>query len=32
VFAAIPVGAAMIIVPMVRNIYRTWRATWRKPS
>ena len=32
VFAAIPVGAAMIIVPMVRNICRTWRTTWRKPS
>lgn len=32
VFAAIPVGAVMIIVPMLRNIYLTWRATWRKPS
>jgi len=32
VFAAIPVGSVMIIVPMLRNIYFTLRGLWRKPS
>lgn len=32
VFAAVPVGAAMIIVPMIRNIYFAARGLWQKPS
>jgi TRAP-type C4-dicarboxylate transport system permease small subunit len=32
VFAAIPVGAALIIVPMFRNLYRALVAAWQKPS
>ncbi len=32
VFAAIPVGSALIILPMLRNIYFTARGLWRKPS
>jgi TRAP-type transport system small permease protein len=32
VFAAIPVGAALIIVPMLRNLYRALVAAWQKPS
>ena len=32
VFAAIPVGGAMIIVPMLRNIYFAARKLWPKPS
>jgi TRAP-type C4-dicarboxylate transport system permease small subunit len=30
VFAAIPVGAALIALPMVRNIYTTLRSLWQK--
>lgn len=32
VFGAIPVGAAMIIVPMLRNIYFAARRVWPKSS
>lgn len=32
VFAAVPVGAVMIIVPMLRNIYLALRGTWQKSS
>jgi TRAP-type C4-dicarboxylate transport system permease small subunit len=32
VFGAIPVGAAMIIVPMLRNIYFAARRAWPKSS
>jgi TRAP-type transport system small permease protein len=32
VFAAIPVGAVMIMVPMLRNIYFALRRLWPKPS
>ncbi|NQW51364.1 MAG: TRAP transporter small permease [Rhodospirillales bacterium] len=31
VFAAVPVGSALMIVPMLRNIYLTARGLWRKP-
>ncbi|UYN93371.1 MAG: TRAP transporter small permease [Enhydrobacter sp.] len=32
VFAAVPVGGAMMIVPMVRNIYLAARRVWPKSS
>ena len=32
VFMAVPVGSALIIVPMLRNIYDALRGSWRKPS
>lgn len=32
VFAAVPIGAALFIVPMVRNIVREARSLWQKPS
>ncbi len=32
VFAAIPVGAFLIILPMVRNIFAALRELWPKPS
>src|SRR6266545_571668 len=32
VFAAIPVGAALIALPMLRNIYATLRSLWQKRS
>jgi TRAP-type transport system small permease protein len=32
VFGAIPVGAAMIIVPMLRNVYLAARRVWQKSS
>ncbi len=32
VFAAVPFGAAVIIVPMIRNIYLALRSTWPKSS
>jgi TRAP-type C4-dicarboxylate transport system permease small subunit len=32
VFAAIPVGAALIIPPMLRNLYRALGSLWQKPS
>lgn len=32
VFAAIPVGAALILIPMVRNLFGAVRALWQRPS
>jgi len=32
VFAAIPVGAALIMLPMLRNLFAALRSLWRKPS
>jgi TRAP-type C4-dicarboxylate transport system permease small subunit len=32
VFMAVPVGSALIIVPMLRNIYSALRGSWRKSS
>jgi TRAP-type transport system small permease protein len=32
VFAAVPFGSVMIIVPMLRNIYVALRGSWRKSS
>jgi TRAP-type C4-dicarboxylate transport system permease small subunit len=32
VFIAIPVGSALIILPMVRNIHSALRTIWQKPS
>ena len=32
VFAAIPVGAALFLLPLLRNIYFALRGLWRKPS
>ena len=32
VFAAIPVGSALIVLPMVRNLYRALRSVWPRPS
>jgi TRAP-type C4-dicarboxylate transport system permease small subunit len=32
VFAAIPIGSVLIILPMVRNIYAALRTVWQKPS
>jgi TRAP-type C4-dicarboxylate transport system permease small subunit len=32
VFAAIPVGAALLILPMLRNIYAALRSLWQKRS
>jgi TRAP-type transport system small permease protein len=32
VFMAVPVGSALIIVPMLRNIYFALRGSWRKSS
>ena len=32
VFAAIPVGAALIILPMLRSLYRALGSLWPKPS
>jgi TRAP-type transport system small permease protein len=32
VFAAVPVGSVLIIVPMLRNIYFALRGSWRKSS
>ena len=32
VFAAIPVGAALIILPMLQHLYTALRGLWRKPS
>lgn len=32
VFAAIPAGSVMMIVPMLRNIYFEMRRVWQKPS
>jgi TRAP-type C4-dicarboxylate transport system permease small subunit len=31
VYAAVPVGAALIVLPMVRNIFATLRGLWLKP-
>jgi len=32
VFAAVPIGSALIILPMLRNLYRAARQLWQKPS
>jgi len=32
VFAAIPIGSALIILPMLRNIYRALGSLWQRPS
>jgi TRAP-type transport system small permease protein len=32
VYAAIPVGSALIIVPMLRNLTRALRGLWQRPS
>jgi TRAP-type C4-dicarboxylate transport system permease small subunit len=32
VFAAIPVGAALLILPMFRNLYRALGDLWQRPS
>lgn len=32
VFMAVPVGSALIIVPMLRNIHHALRGSWRKSS
>lgn len=32
VFAAVPVGAALIVLPMFRKLFRELRELWRKPS
>ena len=31
VFAAIPVGSALIILPMIRNLFRALNELWKKP-
>lgn len=32
VYAAIPAGAALIVLPMLRNMYGALRSLWQKPS
>ncbi|MGQ0675351.1 MAG: TRAP transporter small permease [Rhodospirillales bacterium] len=32
VFAAVPVGAALIVLPMFRKLFQALRELWRKPS
>ena len=32
VYAAIPIGSALIILPMLRNLYRALRSLWQRPS
>jgi TRAP-type transport system small permease protein len=32
VFAAIPIGSALIILPMLRNVYRALGSLWQRPS
>jgi TRAP-type transport system small permease protein len=32
VFAAVPVGAALIVLPMARNLLAALRSLWQKPS
>jgi TRAP-type C4-dicarboxylate transport system permease small subunit len=32
VFAAIPVGASLLILPMLRNLYRALGGLWQRPS
>ncbi|NJO24332.1 MAG: TRAP transporter small permease [Sphingomonadales bacterium] len=32
VFAAIPVGAALLILPMLRNLHRALGSLWQRPS
>lgn len=32
VFAAIPVGSALIVLPMFRTLFRALRSLWQKPS
>jgi TRAP-type C4-dicarboxylate transport system permease small subunit len=32
VFLAVPVGSVLIVLPMLRNLYRASRGLWQKPS
>jgi TRAP-type C4-dicarboxylate transport system permease small subunit len=32
VYAAIPIGSALIILPMLRNLYRALEGLWQRPS
>jgi TRAP-type C4-dicarboxylate transport system permease small subunit len=32
VFAAIPIGSALIVLPMILNVVRALRSLWQKPS
>ena len=32
VFIAVPVGSALIVLPMLRNLYRALRGLWQRPS
>lgn len=32
VYAAIPIGSLLIVLPMLRNIHRALRTIWQKPS
>ena len=32
VYAAVPVGAVLIILPMLRNLVAALRSLWQKPS
>ena len=32
VYVAVPVGSALIVLPMLRNLYRALRDLWQKPS
>jgi len=32
VFVAIPIGSALIVLPMLRNVYRALRQAWQRPS
>ena len=29
---AVPIGSALIILPMLRNAYYAWRILWQRPS
>jgi TRAP-type transport system small permease protein len=32
VYAAIPVGSALIVLPMIRNLTRALASLWQRPS
>ena len=32
VFIAVPIGSALIVLPMLRNVYRALRQAWQRPS
>jgi TRAP-type C4-dicarboxylate transport system permease small subunit len=32
VFVAIPIGSVLIVLPMLRSVYRALRQAWQKPS